>query len=366
MPSSNLTPSRMISLLVIHFSLAVSPGSLFGWAPQDSFVYVLDQGGGGNASLLVVDLDRGLVARRIEIGADPDIVLVADSNKLVVLQEAEIAVVDPSNGFLTASTPVPNRLERSIDRWIPLMVTGAGVAYIPTTLSAPGADACYTVIVAFDPEAGALNGMQAGLPDCDGWLVNPMISTYGLRIVPTNRNSVYSIEWGSEGRSRSDTMLLPSKSAGRVLPQGRNVAAVLTADESTLIIIKENASVISVDLMSRSVIRFTTGPRDTTVYPQAAVLIESTLFLGIIDSTRQLADQEHLPNRILAVDVNTLESLFTTDVQSRFTSLTSVGGLLYVPAVRDRSLVVIDPMSGDELRRISGVGAAPVRVLANR
>ena len=349
--------SRIIVILALLVT-SLPAQQIQSWeAPSSGWLYVLDQGGSDGDEIVLID-SQGVARGRILVDNDAAFSIVNEGNALAILQDESLVVFDVLEGAVTHEVDVANRVRGAVEAGFPYLFPSSSLVFVQTQLK-PSEDTCLTVVSAFDPAIGQLKGMRTGLPDCLPWILMSADSENRLVFVPPFRNAVQFTEWAND-LPQSSVWILPDSLSGQPLPRGRNSGAILLDGLTRMVIVKEDTSLLSVDLPGRQVLNAVSRPiPNVRTHPFSTTRAGSLVLVAAqgSQSDAQLAD------RILVFDAETLEHLRSIDASQPFSTMTFKDGLLYLPTARGGDILVVDVESGRQLRSIDDIGIEPVHVL---
>ena len=353
----------MFSRIIVILALSVT--SLSGqqpqsWeAPSSGWLYVLDRSGEDNDEILLIDA-WGVAHGRILVADDAAFTVVNEGSALAILQDDRLVVFDVQQGIVTHEVDVADRVRGSLEPGFPYLFSSPSLVYVQTQLRPPEGS-CLTVVSAFDPITGRLNGMRTGLPDCLPWLMMSAELESRLIFVPPFRNAVRFTEWVN-GLPQTSMWILPSSPSGQPLPQGRNSGAMLLDGATRMVIVKEDTSLLSLDLSQREVLKTVSRMiPNVDVHPFLTIAADAKILVAASESDGP--SHMRLADRILVFDAETLQHIQSIHPSQQFSSMTSEDGLLYVPTLQGGDILLIDVESGQQLRSIDDVGIAPAHVL---
>lgn len=330
--------------------------------PSPGWLYVLDRGGTDGDTVLLIDTE-GIGHGRLALTDETAFSLTNDGTALAILQGDKLIVLDVHEGTVIHETTVANRVRGRAEIGFPYLFSSPSLIFVQTQLK-PSEDTCLTIVSAFDPVAGQFTGMRTGLPDCLPWLMMPAGVGNSLIFVAPFRNAIQFTDWQNDlGQS---SVWLPRESpTGQPLPDGRNSGAVLLEDATRMIIVKEDSSLLSLDLPGRRILASVSQPvPNVYVYPFSTLATDSTILVPASDASD--GTREQLPDRVLVFSATTLQYEGSILTSQRFVSMTLDRGILYLPTGEGGDILIVDLDSRREVQSIDDVGAAPIHVLVAR
>lgn len=352
-PNANLIPPGL-----------VAPGQ----KPPRGWLYVLDNTGGGETQILLVDPSSGQVMGAFRAGTSPDMVVSPDGSQLYLASsmkdQSVLSIIDTSSGSVIRTVSIPYRQTytmRTVWSNMAISLDGRRLYIRQLHTMSPGQDV-YSVAT-FDTQTGNFLPEDVLVPSCG---TGPLLIGAGERqviVVCSHTNDLRFLTLDENGALAApvSTLTLPWKVTS---PQqlGSLAGAGLFPDRQMTYTVTPAGVVNFVNVATRQTIRSLDLhlPADRWI-PHGATSLSpdgTRLFIGL----GKLAERSHpTADQILVIDTETGQQLATITTSQPFWSLTVSpdGSQVYAVNPEGRSLLTIDTVTFEERKTISNIGEMP-------